>query len=155
MVDSIIEVTCVPVLLKAVDLFFDEGKRILQERKERRKGEKDANLLNSEISNKSSFGNEKVNNIIASKNEAICESIPKSAWLNSEAKIKHLTSLLEIYIKNYYLTKEQYARWGNALVPPIVLNNLTESENAVAETIKALQFELEKVYGKDVILSEV
>ncbi len=155
MADSIIEATCVPVLLKAVDLLFDEGKRILQERNERRKDEKDANLLNSEISNKSSYENEKVNNIIASKNEAICQNISKSAWLNSEAEIKHLTSLLEIYTKNYYLTKEQYARWGDALVPPIILHNFIESENAVAETIKALQFELEKVYGKGIILPEV
>ncbi len=146
-----IEAVGIPILLKAVDLFFEEGRKILQERRERRKAEKDVDIAKPEIAKKSPSQNVKVNDVIASKDAAKSQKISESVWLNSEAKIKHLISLLEIHTRNYYLAKEQYAKWGSALVPPIILNNLTEAEDAVAETMKALQVELDKVYGKKMI----
>jgi hypothetical protein len=59
--------------------------------------------------------------------------------------------LLETYSRNYQLSKEQYAKWGSALVPPIIVSNLTEAENAVLETLQKLEDTLSKVYEKDII----
>jgi hypothetical protein len=75
--------------------------------------------------------------------------------LDSEANIKHLLSLLEIHTKSYHLAKEQYAKWGSTLVPPIIVHNLTETENEIAATTKELQAALSRVYGKKVAASEV
>lgn len=150
-----IEAICTPILLKAVDFFFEEGKNILQERRKRRKDEKDVELLKPEATNKLPSENKKINNFIASEDDALSQKIPESSWLNSETKIKHLTTLLEIYTKNYYLAKEQYAMWGSGLVPPIVKHNLDEAEDAILENMRALQVELNKVYGKNVIIPEV
>ena len=43
-------------------------------------------------------------------------------------------SLLEIHSRNYRLAKMQYAKWGSGFVPPIILNNLIEEEEAILET---------------------
>jgi hypothetical protein len=65
-------------------------------------------------------------------------------------EVKHLVRLLETYSRNYYITKEQYAKWGSALVPPIILHNMTDAENSMIGTIKQLEIVLSKVYKKDV-----
>jgi len=58
--------------------------------------------------------------------------------------------LLETYSRNYHLTKEQYAKWGSALVPPIIVHNMTEAENSMLDTIQRLETVLSKVYKKDI-----
>ncbi len=150
-----IETVSIPILLKAVDFLFEEGKKILKERRERQKAEQDVEITKPETTGKSLPNEVKVSDAIDTKEVAMSQRISESVWLNSEAKIKHLMSLLEIHTRNYYLAKEQYAKWGSALVPPVIVNNLTEAEDAMAETMKALQVELGKVYGKKVILEEV
>jgi hypothetical protein len=65
-------------------------------------------------------------------------------------EVQHLVRLLETYSRNYYLAKEQYAKWGSALVPAIIVSNLNEAENSMLETIKRLEDTLSKVYQKDV-----
>ena len=75
-------------------------------------------------------------------------------WQTHQAEIQHLVKLLETYSRNYYLAKEQYAKWGDALVPPIVLHNMQDAENSMAETIKKLEAVMAKVYNKDINLIE-
>lgn len=150
-----IEAVGIPILLKAVDFLFEEGNKILQERREHRKAEPDVKIAKPETTEKSPPFEVKVSDVIDTKEVALSQKISESVWFNSEANIKHLMSLLEIYNRNYYHAKEQYAKWGSALVPPVIVNNLTEAEDAMVETMKALQVELSKVYGKKVILKEV
>src|SRR6266849_4491221 len=38
-----------------------------------------------------------------------------------------------------YLAKEEHAKWGSALVPPIIIHNLLEAEDGVAKTTHELQ----------------
>jgi hypothetical protein len=83
------------------------------------------------------------------------QMIDEKRWLNEEAEVKHLLSLLEIYSQNYRLAKEQYSMWGKGLVPPIVVHNLTEAEDGIAITTKKLQVVLSKIYAKDVVAPEV
>ncbi len=53
------------------------------------------------------------------------------------------------------LAKEQYAIFGSAMVPQIIIHNLTEAENMIATTTKELQTVLSKVYGRKVAAIEV
>jgi hypothetical protein len=59
-------------------------------------------------------------------------------------------TLLETHSRNYRIAREQYAKWGSALVPPIILHNMTEAENAVADTLGKLETVLSRVYKKDI-----
>lgn len=144
----------IPILLKAVDFLFGEGSEILQERRERRSIghdvtlDKPQTLLATDEEMAGSLA-------IETREDALSHPIVEATWSVSEAKIKHLLRLMEIHIRNYYLAKEQYAKWGSALVPPIIASNLTEAENEIAKTAQDLQTELGKVYGMKVAVPEV
>jgi hypothetical protein len=145
-----LETVSIPILLKAVEFLFDEGKKILDERRERRNAQ---NTAVEEKTGSSSLKNSHLEEtseteVIKSKEVAITMPILESAWIESEAKVKHLMALLDIYTKNYYLAKEAYAKWGSALVPPIVIHNLSEAEDGVLKTTYELQSILSKTYGK-------
>lgn len=142
-----IDPTQLPILLKAIDFVFDEGRKILEERRERRRlndtSPKDApppaDLRLPEP--------EKEKEI---KQDLLASRIDEILWQNHELEVQHLVRLLETYSRNYYLAKEQYARWGSALVPPIIVNNLKDAENSMIETIRQLEMTLSKVYEKDI-----
>jgi hypothetical protein len=144
-----IDPTQLPILLKAIDFIFEEGRKILDERRERRKLgipaqateslEPDPEPAPAEI--------EKQQEI---KQDLLTSKIDEIQWQNHELEVKHLVKLLETYSRNYHLASEQYARWGSALVPPIIVHNLNEAENSIAETLKKLETVLSKVYQKDI-----
>lgn len=136
----------IPIFATAVDWLFGEGSKILQECRERRKAEQAIKEEDSEASPPASMLNDK--SMIRSKEDALQQQASRVIWDDSEAKVNHLVSLLKIYTKSYYLAKEAYAKWGSALVPPIIVHNLTEAEDNIAITTKELQTLLGKVYGK-------
>jgi hypothetical protein len=150
-----LETIGIPILLKAVEFLFGQGSKILEERRERRKAEQEAKKEKPEDIASSFVGTTKPVDMIQSKEAALSQPVSEIVWSNSEANIKHLLSLLEIHTKNYYLAREQYAKWGSALVPPIIVSNLTEAENEIAKTTKELQAALSKVYGKKVAAPEI
>ncbi|MEW6284588.1 MAG: hypothetical protein AB1509_00030 [Chloroflexota bacterium] len=139
----------IPILLKAIDFVFDEGRRILEERRERRKAE--ANAAQTQVPQTEAevlpLPPEQAE---AAKNDLTAAKIDELLWQNHEAEVRHLVTLLETYSRNYHLSKEQYAKWGSALVPPIIVHNLTEAENAMLNTLKQLEAALSKVYKKDI-----
>ena len=155
-----LEAIAVPVLLKAVDWLFGEGSRILEDRRVRRRVKEETtraepSTLGSEAIGKPPLTSVNPAAIIQTKADALKQQIAETKWQESELHIQHLLSLLEIHTRNYRLAKEKYAKWGSSLVPPIVLNDLTESENAIAETTKELQAAVSKVYGKKVTTPEL
>ena len=144
-----IETLHIPILLKAIDFVFDEGRKILEERRERRKAQEPVpaeepqqgteQVATADVQSKQEI-----------KQDLLASKIDEIRWKNHEAEVQHLVRLLETYSRNYQLSKEQYAKWGSALVPPIIVSNLTEAENAMLETIKKLEDTLSKVYEKDI-----
>jgi len=140
----------IPMLLKAIDFVFDEGRRILEERRERRKAETNAPKTDEPKAEKEivPLEPEKADEI---KKDLAATKIDEILWKNHEADVKHLVTLLETYSRNYQIAKEQYAKWGSALVPPIIVHNLTEAENSIADTLQQLEETLSKVYKKAVI----
>ena len=139
----------IPILLKAIDFIFDEGRKILEERRERRKlnpppqdgetPEPAAEPAPAQVQEPEEL-----------KQDLLTSTIDEIRWQNHELEVQHLVRLLETYSRNYHLASEQYARWGSALVPPIIVHNMTEAENAMVETLKKLETVLSKVYEKDI-----
>lgn len=145
----------IPILLKAIDFVFDEGRRILEERRERRKAETSAPAVQPPQAEEkpkeqeaAPLAPEQAEEI---KKDLSASKVDESLWRNHEADVKHLVALLETYTRNYQIAKEQYAKWGSALVPPIIVHNLAEAENSIADTLKRLEEVLSRVYKKPVI----
>lgn len=139
----------VPILLKAIDFVFDEGRKILEERRERRKlNEASASSEVEELPK--DIIPVPIEQIKEVKRDLLASKIDDLSWLNHEEEVQHLVRLLEIHSRNYHLAKEQYSKWGSALVPPIIVHNMTEAENSILETIGRLQTVLSKVYKKDI-----
>jgi len=148
-----IDPTQLPILLKALDFVFDEGRKILEERRERRKTSDSA-----PISENQEQAKEITPAAIQEKNELkqdlLASKIDEILWQNHELEIQHLVRLLEKHTKNYYILKEQAAQWGSALVPPVIMLQIEERENLIMETRKQLEIVLSKVYKKDIAPNE-
>ena len=145
-----IDPTQLPILMKAIDFVFDEGRKILEERRERRKQESSAK--GEEPATETTIIEiDKENEI---KQDLLASKIDEILWKNHEMEVQHLVRLLETYSRNYYLSKEQYAKWGSALVPPIIISNLQEAENSMLQTIQQLETVLSKVYKKEIQLEK-
>ena len=141
-----------PILLKALDFLFEEGHKILAERRERKKMETVAqNSDQPEPVRGMPPPDVQENKEI--KQDLITTKIDEILWQNHELEVQHLVRLLETYSRNYHLASEQYAKWGSALVPPIIMHNMNEAENSVAETLKKLEAVLSKVYKKNINLN--
>jgi len=139
----------IPILLKAIDFIFEEGRKILEERRERRRISAPADTGAApepaeEISPSEVLENSQI------KQDLLGSKIDEIRWQNHELEVQHLVRLLETYSRNYHLASEQYAKWGSALVPPIIVHNMTEAENSMVETLKKLEDVLSKVYEKDI-----
>ena len=144
-----IDPTQLPILLKAIEFVFDEGRRILEERRERRK------RLESlpPIEEKEPPGETAIREPgkeVELKHDLLASKVDELLWRNHEHEVQHLVRLLETYSRNYHLAKEQYAKWGDALVPPIIVNNLADAENSMIATIQRLESVLSRVYKKDI-----
>lgn len=144
-----IDPTQLPILIKAIDFVFEEGRKILEERRERRKAQ-DTPSQSQESEPETEIVVSEPEKQIEVKQDLLTSKIDEPLWQNHEEEVKHLVRLLETYSRNYYIAKEQYAKWGSALVPPIIVHNMTEAENSMLETIKQLEVTLSKVYKKDI-----
>ncbi|HET6823059.1 MAG TPA: hypothetical protein VFH34_10440 [Anaerolineales bacterium] len=148
----------IPILLKAIDFVFDEGHKLLEERRERRKtsavgaagaaNAASAPAQTRDAPEPTEATSAETQESSETKQDLLNSKIDEILWKNHEAEVQHLVRLLETYSRNYHLASEQYAKWGDALVPPIIVHNMTQAENSMAETLKKLEDVLSKVYKK-------
>ena len=144
-----IDPTQLPILLKAIDFIFDEGHRILEERREQRKnGDSPASTEPQEPVKEINPAEIQKNN--ETKQDLLASKIDEILWQNHQKEIEHLVRLLEKHTNNYYTLKEQFAEFGSAFVPPYIMSQMREKENAIMETRKQLETVLSKVYNKDI-----
>ena len=137
-----LEAAQVSLLTQALDFIFEQGRLILQERRERRKA---TAVVPAGAAPEADSGARSLSARLT-KLEAMHTPIRLSAWSVREAEVRHLVSLLNVQTHNYWLAKEQYARWGSAMVPPVIAGNLEEAENSVSETAARLNTILEELY---------
>jgi hypothetical protein len=151
-----LEAAAVVILTKAIDFLFEQGAEILRFRRERKKGETTlapthepeppamppppAGAEGTPDDTKEAGGT------VATREELMRREIDQAMLERNEGEIRHLLTLQEIHTKNYHLAREQYAKWGDALVPPIIANNLENEERALAEVMNELRTKVEEVY---------
>lgn len=142
-----------PILMKAIDFVFEEGRKILEERRERRKAQE--NPPRAEIQEQADEATAlEARQADETKQDLIASKVDEILWQNHEMEVQHLVRLLETYSRNYQLAKEQYAKWGSALVPPIIVSNLNEAESSMLNTLQQLKTVLSKVYKKEILPAE-
>lgn len=146
-----IDPTQLPLLLKAIDFVFEEGHKILEERRERRKMN-DAPPINEDSKPTNELVAPELEDEKEIRQDLLTSKVDDLLWQNHQLEIQHLVKLLETYSRNYHLAKEQYAKWGDALVPPIIVHNMQDAESSMIETIKQLETVLSKVYNKNINL---
>ena len=144
-----IDPTQLPILLKAIDFVFDEGRRILEERRERRKLNDNSQKIEDQEPAKEITAPEPEKEIEI-KQDLLASKIDEILWQNHEREVESLVKQLGKHTESYYILKEQYATWGSALVPPVIVLQMNEKENSMIETIKRLEDILSKVYKKDI-----
>jgi hypothetical protein len=144
-----IDPTQLPILLKAIDFVFEEGRKILEERRERR-NKQDQRPLSEEKPSSQEIILLEPEKALEIKQDLLASKVDEILWHNNEQELQHLVRLYDTYSRNYYLAREQYAKWGDALVPPIIVNNLRDAENSMVETIKRLETVLSKIYKKEI-----
>lgn len=153
-----IEAASISILAKAVDFLFDEGRKILQERRERRQAESHAEV---QVPHEEEGPQPKRSAIyeasekLRTKQETLRQEVSAKAWDMYHAQVKHEVALMDTYTKNYFLAKEQKAKWGSELVPPIVLHRLEEAEDNVSIAMEQLRSTLERIYGKSIVIPEL
>lgn len=146
----------IPLLIKAVDFLFEEGKKILQEIRARRKESTDVDKTTKQTDSPRTpiiRDEQGTNDVIISKEDALNQKISEKDWADSEKEIEHLLRLLELDTRSYRLAQEQYKMYGRALVPPIVLNRLIDAEKGIEDTTKKLQKVMSKIYNKEIYLT--
>lgn len=153
--EMLVKALGIPVLLKAIDFLFEEGSKVLQERRERRETNAAEPQDDSIQDRARQIQGQRDDFVIRSKEAALDAEVNRAAWSDLEDEVQHLLSLLEIHTHNYYLAKEQYARWGSALVPPIVANNLTEAEDQIADIVRKLESLLNKVFQHEIAVPDL
>ena len=149
--DSMIDPVQLPILMKAIDFVFDEGRKILEERRERRRlndasSKSDDQQPVDEVALPAPEREKEV------KQDLLASKIDEIVWHDNEWIIEKLVKTLDRHIKSYYILKEQEAQWGSALVPPIILLQIEQKENSIIETRNQLETALSKVYKKDINL---
>jgi hypothetical protein len=144
-----IDPTQLPILLKAIDFVFEEGRKILEERRERR-NKQDQRPLSEEKPSSQEIVPLEPEKALEIKQDLLASKVDEILWHNNEQELQHLVRLYDTYSRNYYLAREQYAKWGDALVPPIIVNNLRDAENSMVETIQRLETVLSKIYKKEI-----
>ena len=151
-----------PLLLKALDFLFDEGSKILQERREKRllelSREKDEEKKSEKILENKTNETELLTknlvqdsySVLANKDKLQTTPVIEEMWLENKDELSHTLELLKIYSDNYNLAKKQSAMWGEALVPTIVIHNLNEAEKGFMVTYRRAEQILARIYGKSV-----
>src|SRR5262245_17490358 len=97
----------IPILMKAIDFVFEEGRKILEERRERRKSNESpskSEVQESEVESTPMV----VQKQVEMKQALLASKIEDGLWQNHEQEVQHLVRLLETYSRNYHLAQEQY-----------------------------------------------
>ena len=144
-----IDPTQLPILLKAIDFVFEEGRKILDERRERRKAQEPLPSGEEKPSSQEIVPLQP-EQAVEIKQDLLASKVDEILWHNNEQELQHLVRLYDTYSRNYYLAREQYAKWGDALVPPIILNNLRDAENSMIDTLQRMEKVLSKIYKKEI-----
>lgn len=145
----------IPILLKAIDFVFDEGRRILEERRERRKAETSAPTVQPQHAEEKPPAEQEAAPLAPEqaeeiKKDLVASKIDELLWRTHEDEVRSLVRQLEKHTQGYYTLKEQFAEFGSAYVPPHIVSQIRDREELILETRTRLEAVLSKIYKKDI-----
>jgi hypothetical protein len=150
-----VEAAAVAILTKAIDFLFEQGAEILRFRRERNRAdsappatpEPEPPAMPPPLADAGTAPSpEEAGGAVATREELMRREIDHAMLERNEAEIRHLLTLQEIHTRNYRLAREQYAQWTGTLVPPIIVNNLENEEQALADVMNELRTKVGEVY---------
>ena len=100
-----IDPTQLPILLKAIDFVFEEGRKILEERRERRK-KQDQLPAGEEKSSQQEIVPLAPEKAVEIKQDLLASSLDEILWHNNEQELQHLVRLYGTYTHNCYHARE-------------------------------------------------
>jgi hypothetical protein len=139
----LVEALLVPVIKKAVDFLFDEGREVLKAHLDRR--DTAGKPADNEISPPQQSNATGV--FAMTKDDALRKKIDQAAIGRHKEELDHLLRIQEIQSRNYHLAKEQEAVWGRELMPPIILSRVVSSEKELSETTARIRGVIDAVYA--------
>ena len=104
------------ILVQAVDFLFDEGRKILQWRREHlpaatndAPSDASASGVNAQAGNIEPAEHQRV---VSAKDELLRQRIDEAMLANKRGEIEHLVQLMEIHTRNFRTAEQQFAMWG-------------------------------------------
>src|SRR5512135_2643347 len=97
---NMIDPTQLPILLKAIDFVFEEGRKILEERRERRKLQ-DQRSTSEEKSTPQEIVPLQPEKAVEIKQDLLASKVDELLWHNNEQELQHLVRLYDTYSRNY------------------------------------------------------
>lgn len=142
-----IEAWQTPIIKAALEFLFDTGKVMVKEIIERRK---QTNLPVEAEAISTVSESDAIFQSVSTQDDALKISLNEALVQQELDEIEHLLKLSSIYTQNYRLTKEQYAAWGSAMVPPIIVYQLKEAEDNFSRVNVQLKSLVEKVLNRHI-----
>lgn len=139
-----IEAVMVPLVKKAVDFLFDEGVKVVTAYRERKK---QAGQQTIERADERPKIDDAIAGLPTTRDLALEKRLDEVQVERHRQTLEHLIRLQEIQSRNHHLAREQLAAWGKDLVPPVILNRLLESEEALAETTNKMREVVAAIYS--------
>jgi hypothetical protein len=153
--DHMIETIAAPLVVKAVEFLFDEGKKILEERRIQKQAEFEApKITNEQKARQHTATTASPADSICTKQSALDAQIDETRLKSLEKGLAHLLHLCEIYKTNLYQAQEKYARFGSAYAPPHLLHEMKEAEEGLFDATQQLNDTLSKIYGREIVISD-
>lgn len=139
----------IPILSKTVDFLFGEVAKILDERRENRKEQKEMNKGSQPTTGEALT---EPSPVPIKKEELLSLGVNQKVWLERKGEIEHLYEMLQIYIDNYRLVEKQIAMVGEIHMPQEKMHQLKAAEKGMIETTRKLEAELSKIFGMEINL---
>ena len=147
---SFIDPVTIPILMKVLDFFFDEGSRILEQRRKRNSAK--------EIASKVSEDQTEVDISVTASHEAeldakesvLSQKISDVALKAHQKSLEHLLEMKQIYSERYDLARKKLAIAGEAEVSYKVLYEIGESERELAKVMEEIRVTLTNLVGKPI-----
>lgn len=136
---------------KALDFLFDEVKLILAQRRTRQAQAEKSPSQTKGTDLATTTQHQDPQTIPPTTREEILRwNLSELAYQQREREIQSLVSQLTTHRQNLNHAYEQAAKWGDALVPSIIVNTINDEEQKIFEKSSRLKRVLEQVYGRSI-----
>lgn len=144
-----IDPVTIPVFMKILDFFFDQGGKILERRRKRQDKESE----NDKVTNAPASGDtesEQIESTITSKESALQQKILDQRIKSNQKRIEHLLEIKDVYINRYDLARKKMSVLGEIDTPYKILHEIDECEREIAKIMEETKILLSDIFEKSI-----